>query len=325
MAITKDLYYNNEQKLDKVLTLSDLTTHTNDPSAHADIFSKYILSTTQSLFSALHNLGENAIFSDESTEGFAKLGSFICSYNSRDVFTNQPSMYGQLINLPSYMDSSKNGDVFRVVQLWFDTELGDMYIRFGTNLNSIKDIKFNRILLHSDVFSKSGTQFPSGEEYNIGTIFYRTDMKALYVLILDSNGNKVWTEFFDTQYEANTAKSLTNPWLKLDNTTNDDSIDKLEKLDNLNTYTSAGVYTCETNTIASSLTNSPTTNPFRLITMQNTSGNGTQLIIDSVDNTFYTRSFVTVSNSIKFTGWSKLLKSTDLAKITVDSTGHLVL
>lgn len=90
------------------------------------------------MFSLLHNRAGNAPLPDTNTE-MNKLGVFT-SYYTDKIFKNQPTRYGQLINLPCSMDDSRES-----MQLWIEQFSGQMYTRGGNWENPVADRKFQAV------------------------------------------------------------------------------------------------------------------------------------------------------------------------------------
>lgn len=90
------------------------------------------------MFSLLHNRAGNAPLPDTNTE-MNKLGVFT-SYYTENIFKNQPTRYGQLINLPCSMDNSNES-----MQLWIEQFSGQMYTRGGNWENPIANRKFSPV------------------------------------------------------------------------------------------------------------------------------------------------------------------------------------
>lgn len=90
------------------------------------------------MFSLLHNREGNAPLPDTNIE-MNKLGVFT-SYYTEKIFKNQPTRYGQLINLPCSMDDSRES-----MQLWIEQFSGQMYTRGGNWENPIANRKFSPV------------------------------------------------------------------------------------------------------------------------------------------------------------------------------------
>lgn len=90
------------------------------------------------MFSLLHNRAGNAPLPDTNIE-MNKLGVFT-SYYTENIFKNQPTRYGQLINLPCSMDDSNES-----MQLWIEQFSGQMYTRGGNRVNPIANRKFSPV------------------------------------------------------------------------------------------------------------------------------------------------------------------------------------
>lgn len=108
-------------------------------------------------FAMLHSKPENFPLPSTNSE-ISKLGTFVTYYTKKDTFKNQPTQYGQLINLPPGID-----DTNETMQLWIEQFSGQMYTRGGNHQNPIADRKFTQVypndfdnvdvLLHDLVYS----------------------------------------------------------------------------------------------------------------------------------------------------------------------------
>lgn len=108
-------------------------------------------------FAMLHSKPENFPLPSTNSE-ISKLGTFVTYYTKKDTFKNQPTQYGQLINLPPGID-----DTNETMQLWIEQFSGQMYTRGGNHQNPIADRKFTQVypndfdnvdvLLHDWVYS----------------------------------------------------------------------------------------------------------------------------------------------------------------------------
>jgi len=90
-------------------------------------------------FAMLHSKPENFPLPSTNSE-IIKLGMFTTYYNREDVFKNQPTQYGQLINLPPGID-----DTNETMQIWIEQFSGQMYTRGGNWKNQIADRKFQAV------------------------------------------------------------------------------------------------------------------------------------------------------------------------------------
>ena len=320
----KDLYYNNNESTKQIITEIELDNHNTSDDAHKEKFDKYTLHTPTGIWNAVYQLGPNYRFTDQSTKGFAKLGLFASVYDAKDVFKYQPSQFGTLLNLPTNI---KDSNFITVTQLWFD-QSGDLFIRTGTVNNPINKLQFTKVTLMTDVFNKYGTEFPATNLVP-GMIFYRTDENKLYAYIPSDSGSS-WKVVFDLNKTANIADGLSHAWYKLDNSTNDTSIPKLAKSENMNTYITPGVYSCISGQVAGTLVNKPSgvNSNFRLVVEENTPGYGVQKVYTNNPCKVYIRGFNTTGNRTTFTDWKTLVSNTDTilnAEIaTRDSAGNVI-
>lgn len=109
--------------------------------------------TPQSLWKCLHSYPMNYVPSDTSNAGWSKLGFCIIYYTERKI-NNQPTSYGQLINIPV----DKNNEVS---QLWIVQPKGTILSRGGNTNQKINDQPF----LHVGIDVDTGRLvFPSGAE-----------------------------------------------------------------------------------------------------------------------------------------------------------------
>ena len=96
-------------------------------------------------FAMLHNKPENFVIPSTNSE-ISKLGMFITYYTSY-VIKNQPTQYGQLINIPPGID-----DTNEVTQIWIEQNSGHLYTRGGNSDNAIVDRIFDPV--YPDNFDK---------------------------------------------------------------------------------------------------------------------------------------------------------------------------
>ena len=90
-------------------------------------------------FAMLHSKPENFPLPSTNSE-ISKLGMFTTYYTRKDVFKNQPTQYGQLINLPPGIDDTNES-----MQIWIEQFSGQMYTRGGNWENPIADRKFQAV------------------------------------------------------------------------------------------------------------------------------------------------------------------------------------
>ena len=95
------------------------------------------------LWDYLHRLGRNPTL-PPTNAALNALGVFMSYFDQKDKIANQPTQYGQLINLPA--DKSAES-----AQLWIEQATGKMFHRGGDGLNPINDIPFKRFLDTDDL------------------------------------------------------------------------------------------------------------------------------------------------------------------------------
>lgn len=108
-----------------------------------DAIKPYLLTGNDALYDYLHRFGKNPTLPTINAELNA-LGTFICYFDKNDVIKNQPSEYGQLINIPATNDGSES------TQLWIQQNNGQMYHRGGNYANNVDATPFVRFLDEDD-------------------------------------------------------------------------------------------------------------------------------------------------------------------------------
>lgn len=89
--------------------------------------------TPSNLFEALHTYGDNYVPTDTSNTGWNSLG--VCSiYYTENMIANQPTQYGQLINIPA--------TDYESTQLWISQVDGRIYGRKGNGETPIDSQPF---------------------------------------------------------------------------------------------------------------------------------------------------------------------------------------
>ena len=119
---------------------ANLENHTKDSNAHASVLSNYVKTadvTPSLLYDALHKYGNNYVPSDVTNKGWTSLGTFI-SYYTQKVLNNQPTQYGQLINLCA--DKSNEA-----TQIWLDQCSGKLAFRGGNGSKAMNDMAFTYV------------------------------------------------------------------------------------------------------------------------------------------------------------------------------------
>lgn len=100
--------------------------------------------TPQSLWGCLHTYPVNYVPSDTTNEGWNGLGFCSLYYTEENKINNQPTEYGQLINIPA-----TSGD--ESTQLWIEQPYGNIYSRGGNNVKRVDDIPFKKYATLDDV------------------------------------------------------------------------------------------------------------------------------------------------------------------------------
>ena len=114
------------------VTITDVN-HANT----SDSFSKSGNELGMLLWDMFHRYGANYVPSDVSNNGWNSLGLSIIYYTQEKI-NNQPSRYGQLINIPADKGSEST-------QLWLQQPEGLLYCRAGNHNIIINNTPFTRL------------------------------------------------------------------------------------------------------------------------------------------------------------------------------------
>lgn len=95
------------------------------------------------LWDYLHRLGKNPTL-PPTNAALNTLGVFMSFFTQKDKIANQPTQYGQLLNLPA-----DKGD--ESAQLWIEQHTGKMFHRSGDSATAINDTPFKRFLDTDDL------------------------------------------------------------------------------------------------------------------------------------------------------------------------------
>lgn len=109
--------------------------------------------TPITLWEGMHTYSSNYVPSDVSNAGWNKLGFCSIYYNTL-VLNNQPTRYGQLINIPATKDGAES------TQLWIDQNYGCIRCRGGNTNIPVNDTPFKLIGIGPD----DHLHFPNGAE-----------------------------------------------------------------------------------------------------------------------------------------------------------------
>ena len=92
-----------------------------------------------------HRYGLNYVPSDVTNNGWNSLGLCLIYYTERKI-KNQPSTYGQLLNIPAHQDQEST-------QIWIVQDSGALYFRGGNGFDVVNDTVFTRVATEEDVSS----------------------------------------------------------------------------------------------------------------------------------------------------------------------------
>ena len=96
------------------------------------------------LWDYLHRLGRNPTLPTTNT-ALNALGVFLSYFTQKNKIANQPTQYGQLINIPATKDADES------TQLWIEQASGRMFHRGGNQSIAINDTPFKRFLDTDDL------------------------------------------------------------------------------------------------------------------------------------------------------------------------------
>lgn len=115
-----------------------------DSLAHVTVGKAGTLVGNAGLWDHLHRLGRNPTL-PTTNAALNELGVFISYFTEKNKIANQPTRYGQLINIPATKDSIES------TQLWIAQADGQMYHRGGNNHYVVNDTPFKRFLDTDDL------------------------------------------------------------------------------------------------------------------------------------------------------------------------------
>ncbi len=92
-----------------------------------------------------HRYGLNYVPPDVTNNGWNSLGLCLIYYTEVKI-KNQPSTYGQLLNIPA-------NQYFESTQIWIEQDSGALYFRGGNGSNIVNDKVFTRVATEADVSS----------------------------------------------------------------------------------------------------------------------------------------------------------------------------
>lgn len=158
------------------------------------------------LHSALHRYGDNPTdLKGLTNEQWHDKGMFISYFYKDNLIENQPSTYGQLINLIPSKDSSLSNINKEILQLFLTQANGDIYVRGGNDVINIKDEKFKRCVMLKD---KSGDSSNGWRLYSDGYFEYWAVKKApswvAYPFPIDNLDSNIQATLIDDDYGRGT-------------------------------------------------------------------------------------------------------------------------
>ena len=131
------------------------------------------------LFNYMHRLGTNVVIPTSNSE-LNKMGIFSAYYDEANIIPNQPTVYGQLINLPP--------NAFVCTQLWMDFS-GKLYYRGAGVKEAINDKTFTRFLDEND-YRQLAARIPTKTSQLTNDNGFATISNGHLVI----NGSELWIE-----------------------------------------------------------------------------------------------------------------------------------
>lgn len=121
----------------------------------AEAENTYVKQGGVNLWNALHN-NTTSNLNGLTNAQWNALGFFIRSFADTTAFENQPSTYGQLINIPAGNNNSREA-----TQLFIEQSSGKIYFRGGNANIVMKDVKFKEVAYWNN---NNHLHFPNGAE-----------------------------------------------------------------------------------------------------------------------------------------------------------------
>lgn len=158
------------------------------------------------LHSALHRYGDNPTdLRGLTNEQWHDKGTFISYFSKDGLIENQPSTFGQLINLIPTNDSSISNINKEILQLFLNQPNGDIFVRGGNGIINIKDEKFKQCVMLKD---KSGNTSEGWRLYSDNYFEYWAVKKAptqiTYPFPIDSWESNIQATLIDDDYGRGT-------------------------------------------------------------------------------------------------------------------------
>lgn len=155
---------------------------------------------------ALHRYGDNPTdLKGLTNEQWHDKGMFISYFSKDGLIENQPSTYGQLINLVPSKDSSLFNINKETLQLFLTQASGDIFVRGGSDSVDIKDEKFKRCVILKD---KSGDTSNGWRLYSDNYFEYWAIKKApcwvAYPFPIDNRESNIQATLIDDDYGRGT-------------------------------------------------------------------------------------------------------------------------
>ena len=117
------------------------------------------LTGNESLYNYLHRHNNTAI--PKTNYEINKLGIFVRYFAGWGQIDNQPTEWGQLINLPVGIDNNES------CQLWIEQFSGKLYHRGGNASNKVNDNKFIKVLDTEDMYNGNMLKLPNGAKIGV--------------------------------------------------------------------------------------------------------------------------------------------------------------
>ena len=135
--------------------------------------------TPNTLWNGMHHYPMNYVPSDTSNKGWNQLGFCSIYYTENNKIKNQPTQYGQLINIPAdaYNEST---------QLWVEQPSGNIYSRGGNGAARVDDTPFKKYATSDEVNTYEKVDSRGGN-----WIRYKSGLQLCWVNYV--GGNSWWS------------------------------------------------------------------------------------------------------------------------------------
>ena len=134
--------------------------------------------TPKTLWDSMHSYPVNYVPADLSNQGWNQLG-FCSVYYTQNKISNQPTQYGQLINIPADENNEST-------QLWIEQPYGTLFSRSGNGGIPVNDVPFKRFATLDEV-----NTYEKVDSRGTNWIRYESGLQLCWVGYVE--GNSWWS------------------------------------------------------------------------------------------------------------------------------------